>query len=1589
MNLPNSTRVTVTVLCVLGALATAATGAGINQVAGEAKTRALASYGKLPLSFEQNHGQTDLSARFLSHGNGYSILLTPSKILLNLDAAGKAGLRRSAIQMSFPGANSAPAITGAERLIGVSSYFVGNDPAKWVTGAPNYARVRYHELFPGVDLAFYGRLGKLEYDFVVAPGADPQAIRLQFDGLENIHVDSAGNLILSTGNGRVEQHKPVIYQTDDSTRQVLEGRYVLLAHNRVAFEIGRYDKSKPLVIDPVLSFATYLGSPSIDVDGLSSAVTNATYPAVATDPQGNVYITGYDAGLPFTSSPTVLTGGGANHVFVVKMNPAGVLLYAVFFGGGLTDVGGAIAVDTGGNAYITGYTSSQNFPVTQGAPQTSNFGANDNAFVSKLNASGTALAYSTYLGGSGNFYGRAIAVDHSGNAYVTGTAAAATGAGTVPFPLVSPLSTNTSSAGFLTKVNAAGNSFSYSTYLPAGLGYGIAVDSNGDAFVSGSSGTASSPSPARGYVLKVNAGGTGIGYGPVMLGSSGGPQTVAFGIALDSQNNAYVTGMTNDLAFPQIVSAAQPSYGGGLTDGFAVKLNASGGVVYGTYLGGLGSNIFPERGAGIGVDGAGNAYISGTTQCLAFPTVNSIPGARNGSPAVLMQGTINGSSSDWSPTTIAGRFDRVTALAFDSGNDIYAGTSAVNAAGGGIYKLLNGDTAWGSANNGITSSTIDAIAVDPNNSATVYAAGSGHLYKTANGGAGWTQLSQAVGTSAVIAIATNSTVYVGSSLGLIYSTNAGSSWNNPTTPPTGAINTLIVDPHNASTAYAGTTSGAYHTTNGGSAWSAVNNGLPAAPNQDVTRLAIASSTGTIYAATPGGLYYTTNAGGTWTHANLGPTVQSTPLLVAVDAGDNVYLAFQGAGMATATNGGTSPSDWSALTYNGLTQNQITSLAASPFFSGTAFAGIVAATTAFMTELNPSGQLVSSTCIGGSDNNFGQDIAVTPGGEVFVSGLTAATNFPATPGAVQESNAGVLNAFVTGVYTITAATVTSSPSGAAITVAGSGCAAGGYKTPVNLTWTAGGVCTVNFTDPQVIGGLEYEFQSSTVNGSAGSHTNPLAVDSAGGALSINATFQHVSGTGPGTATHFSVTAPASAIAGIPIQFTVTALNASNQTATGYTDPVRFTSTDPSATLPGDTTLTNGVGTFSASLVTPGAATLTASDLLSSSITGSSGTIEVSQSTSGLRFVSMPPCRVVDTRDSTKPSGFGPPFIAGGTSRSFAIPNGPCGGIPTTAQAYSLNVTVVPHGELGYLTVWPAGQSLPLVSTLNSLDGEIKANAAIVPGGSGGAISVFATNDTDVVLDINGYFEPASSSGLGFYPMPPCRLVDTRPGAPSTITTGALSGGTSRTLPILSSACHVPSSAQAYSLNFTLVPPGPVSYLTVYPSGEALPIVSTLNDPTGTVEANAAIAPAGSGGSIDVFVTQTTDLVVDINGYFAPVAEGALSLYNLPPCRVLDTRTPTGAPPFEGAINVNVIGSGCGGSSAAQAYVFNATVVPQGMLGYLTLWPEGNLQPVVSTLNAYNGEVTSNMAIVPTSNTEISAYATNYTFLVLDLFGYFAP
>jgi hypothetical protein len=383
-------------------------------------------------------------------------------------------------------------------------------------------------------------------------------------------------------------------------------------------------------------------------------------------------------------------------------------------------------------------------------------------------------------------------------------------------------------------------------------------------------------------------------------------------------------------------------------------------------------------------------------------------------------------------------------------------------------------------------------------------------------------------------------------------------------------------------------------------------------------------------------------------------------------------------------------------------------------------------------------------------------------------------------------------------------------------------------------------------------------------------------------------------------------------------------------------------------------------------------------------GSSGVLSqmVNPVPTAVQFVPVPPCRVVDTRNSY--GNFGGPAIQGNSSRAFPLSesDNPCG-IPASAIAYSLNVTVVPMGPLSYLTIWPTGEGQPVVSNLNSLDGRIKANAAIVPAGVlSGLVSVFVTNTTNVILDINGYFAPPGGT-YQFYPLTPCRIVDTRNGDG-----GLLQAGMERDYSIAGS-CGIPSSATAYSFNVTVLPSaGGLDYLTVWPKGETQPVVSTLNDDTGTVVANAAIVPAGSENATAFYAhSNSTNLLVDIDGYFAAPGTGGLSLYPVAPCRVLDTRQSGGQ--FIDEKTVNVVGSPCAPPANAAAYVFNATVVPPGSMPYLTLWPDGEQQPVVSTLNAYDGFITSNMAIVPTNNGSIDAYAAGLTQLILDISGYFAP
>jgi len=639
----------------------------------------VATYGKLPLAFEINEGQTDSQVKFLSRGSGYTLFLTGSEAVLAVrepSASRPQGgripnlkygtanpaqrrstqarppdlgirtldlgllpidLRQSAmgnspapspqlqtpavLRMKLVGANAAAKVVGAEELPGRSNYFLGKDPKKWRTGVANYAKVRYEGVYPGVDVVYYGKQRQIEHDFVVSPGTDPATIKLAIEGADSLGLDKQGNLVAQLTSGMVVLNKPAVYQPGNSNSEIqnpksVDGRFLLLADNRIGFEIGSYDKTRPLVIDPVLLYSTYLGG----------SVSDGGY-GIAVDAAGSAYVTGYTGSPDFpTANPLQPSLSGYDNAFVAKLNPTGsALVYSTYLGGSGGDIGYGIAVDMVGNAYVAGLTSSSDFPTAN--PLQDAYGGGDyDGFVAKLSSTGSALVFSTYLGGSGNDQPIGIAVDKKGNAYVTGATSS------LDFPTASPLQGaygGGSFDGFVAKLNSAGSALVYSTYLGGTNedgGGSIAVDTAGSAYVAGYTGSRNFPTanplqPSLGggydvFVSKLNAAGSALVYSTYL---GGGDYDLGLGIAADRWGSAYVTGWTRSANFPA-AGAVQGSLLG-YQNVFVAKLSSTGSVlVYLTYLGG---NYY-DGGNGIAVDRAGNAYVTGYTGSSDFPTASPL-----------------------------------------------------------------------------------------------------------------------------------------------------------------------------------------------------------------------------------------------------------------------------------------------------------------------------------------------------------------------------------------------------------------------------------------------------------------------------------------------------------------------------------------------------------------------------------------------------------------------------------------------------------------------------------------------------------------------------------------------------------------------------------------------------------------------------------------------------------------------------------------------------------------------------------------------------------------------------------------------------
>ncbi len=586
-----------------------------------------------PLFFEANEGQVDARVKFLFRGGGQTLFLTPTEAVLVLGGPPAARKHptlpgpawrqrawpheRSVLRMSLVGANPAPVVRGRDALPGKVSYYRGRDPSRWRTGVTLFGRVEYGEVYPGVTLAFYGKEGHLEYDFIVGPGADPGVIRFELKGAKSLRLDTDGNLVAEVAGREVVQRAPVLYQDVGGFRRSVRGRYLLKGKREVAFQIGEYEHSEPLVIDPVLVYSTFLGGSGDD---------HAF--AVAVDASDNVYVTGMTQSVDFPTAGTPPQGAnaGGEDVFVTKLAPDSALIYSTYLGGSGNEWGTGIAVDGAGNAYVTGWTDSTDFP-TAGVPsQAANIG-NEDAFVTMLDPT-SALVYSTYLGGSGQDRGAGIAVDGAGNAHVTGFT------DSTDFPTAGTPS-QVANAGnhrdaFVTKLDST-SALVYSTYL-GGFGddmsTGIALDGSGNAYVTGS--TNSTDFPIAGSASQPASSGFGDGFVTKLSPTSallystylgGSANDSSNDIAVDGSGNAYVVGYTFSLDFPTAGSPPQTAHGGGFYDGFVTKLSPTSALVYSTYLGGSGS----DGAEAVAVDAVGNAYVTGGAN-TTFPLVLPLQG---------------------------------------------------------------------------------------------------------------------------------------------------------------------------------------------------------------------------------------------------------------------------------------------------------------------------------------------------------------------------------------------------------------------------------------------------------------------------------------------------------------------------------------------------------------------------------------------------------------------------------------------------------------------------------------------------------------------------------------------------------------------------------------------------------------------------------------------------------------------------------------------------------------------------------------------------------------------------------------------------
>ena len=680
------------------------------------------NFGHLPLVFEANQGQTDSRVKFLARGTGYGLFLTGDQAVLELRTPKKAA-NQSVIAMQLAGARPDVKVTGAEALPGKSNYFIGNDPAKWHRNVPQFARVRYEGVYPGIDLVYYGKQGQLEYDFEVAPGSDPKQVALRFQATDKLKLDAAGNLLLASNGGDVQFEAPRVYQQVGTQQKAVDGRFVLRGADEVAFEIGNYDRSRTLVIDPVLSYSSYLGGTGTEGCLAINGTSTSGCPAIAVDPAFNIYVAGptTSADFPLTPAPVPpatgplpyqATNAGGADVFVTKFDITGsIIQFSTYLGGTGNETTAAIAVDNASNVYVAGTTASNtDFPIVAlNAVQAGPMSAGNHVFASELSADGSTLSYSTYLGGTGTDKASGLALDFHAKMYLTGTT---TSTDLLVTPNALQPASRAANQFFIAKIDplaadpAAANA--YLTYFGGAVpttgtvtGGGIVVDTASNVFITGGTtftdmGLNSSQSQAGlndAIVGKFNLANPSTTQETYLTYMGGTGDDIGYGVAVDSSFNAYITGSTTSTDVTTITPLPagtvpyQAATAGGM-DAFLAKFGSictgtsctstSVPFNYFTYLGGTGT----DAGLGIAVDTSQGARITGYTNSADFHVQNSFQAASGGGYDAFVARidtttTIPTSSGNFSSYHGGSGDDRGTSVAVDSlGNTYLAGETA-------------------------------------------------------------------------------------------------------------------------------------------------------------------------------------------------------------------------------------------------------------------------------------------------------------------------------------------------------------------------------------------------------------------------------------------------------------------------------------------------------------------------------------------------------------------------------------------------------------------------------------------------------------------------------------------------------------------------------------------------------------------------------------------------------------------------------------------------------------------------------------------------------------------------------------------------